>query len=169
MKNLILIFAALLMVGCASFEKKHSRAVQFFNANEKEAAEYCSTRFPSVEKYIPGDPVVIIDTTYIDVPYRIDCDSLINAKKNKDQRNVFDVIKKVPCENRTEKITDTIIQPDKAKERLLQLQFEEANKMFIEYKTIAEMHKKQAEKYKKLSALLAFIILSYVAFRIFRR
>lgn len=169
MKNLILIFVALLVVGCASFEKKHARAVQFFNANEKEAAEYCSTRFPSEEKYIPGEPVVKIDTTYIDVPYRVDCDSLINANKGKDQRNVFEAHKKVPCENRTEKITDTIIQSNKAKERFLQLQFEEANKKYIEHKTIADMYKKQAEKFKKLSALLAFLIVSYIAFRIFRR
>ena len=169
MKNILLLSFVPLLVGCASFEKQHSRAVQFFNANEKQAAEYCSTRFPSEGRYIPGEPVVTIDTTYIEVPYRVDCDSLINANKGKDQRNIFDGKKKVPCENKTERVTDTIIKPDKARERYLQLHIDEYNKKYLEANAQAELYKKEAKKYKLYTAILGLIIISFLGFKLFRR
>lgn len=73
--KLLLIIAPLLLIlaGCASLEKKHFKAVKFFNEHENLAAEYCAGKFPSETEIIKEPPIVITDTidgptVYVDCP-----------------------------------------------------------------------------------------------------
>lgn len=109
----------LFMIGCNSLERKHYKAVKFFNENENLAAEYCSGKFPSETKYIKGDPIIKIDTVPKLVPYKVDCDSLVNANKGTNKPNVFNGTKKVPCEQKTITVTDTIVKSNTAYETVL--------------------------------------------------
>lgn len=63
----------LLLAGCVSLEKKHFKAVKFFNEHENLAAEYCSGKFPSETEIIKEPPLIITDTiegpaVYVDCP-----------------------------------------------------------------------------------------------------
>ena len=74
MKKLLLhTLPLLLLIGCGSLEKKHYKAVKFFNEHENLAAEYCAGKFPSQTEYIKGEEIIKIDTTFIDVPIEVDC------------------------------------------------------------------------------------------------
>lgn len=109
MKKLIPLLPLLLLMGCGSFEKQHYKAVKFFNENETLASEYCSGKFPSQTEYIRGEEIIKIDTTFIDVPIEVDCPDGTKVS----------VDKKVPCEQKTIRITDTLKTPDLARERVL--------------------------------------------------
>ena len=73
--KLLLMIAPLLLIfaGCASLEKKHFKAVKFFNEHENLAAEYCAGKFPSETEIIKEPPLIITDTiegptVYLDCP-----------------------------------------------------------------------------------------------------
>lgn len=117
MKKLVLIFLPLLIIGCGSFEKRHFKAVKFFNENESLAAEFCSGKFPSQTEYIKGEPIITIDSIFIDVPFEVDCPDGTKIKDNK----------KVPCNQKTITITDTLRTPDLAREKVLNDKINDCN------------------------------------------
>ena len=63
----------LLLAGCSSLEKKHFKAVKFFNEHENLAAEYCAGKFPSETEFIKGDEIVKTDTVYKKEKVFVDC------------------------------------------------------------------------------------------------
>lgn len=82
----------MLFIGCASFEKQHFKATQFFLSNKGKLAELCASEFPSETKYIKGDEVVTIEEIEVPIPYQVDCDSVVNANKGTENSNVVNGI-----------------------------------------------------------------------------
>lgn len=145
MKKVFILFSVALLWGCASFEKKHYKAVKFFSENEVLAAEYCSGKFPVVPEFIKGDPIIKIDTVTKLIPYEVDCP---------DGSKVTGEVK-ADCEETTVTITDTIIKPDKAKERVLQGEIDKYKEIYFKEKARAENEEKERKKIgKKFNQLL---------------
>lgn len=67
MKAITLILSALLLIGCATQQKKEDKrrkqAKEFFLINPKELAEICNETFPILDfEYLPGNYIETIDT-----------------------------------------------------------------------------------------------------------
>lgn len=150
MRKLIILLSVALLWGCASLEKKHYKAVKFFNEHENLAAEYCSGKFPVVPEFIKGDPVIKIDTVPKLIPYEVDCPDGTKIKG--------EVI--APCEEKTTTITDTIIKPDKAKERVLQGEIDKCKEMYFKEKARAENEEKERKEVEKKFNQLLYTVLS---------
>jgi len=152
MKKVFILLSIFLLWGCASFEKKHYKAVKFFNENEVLAAEYCSGKFPVVPEFIKGDPIIKIDTAPKLVPYEVDCP---------DGTKVTGEVK-ADCKETTVTITDTIIKPDRAKERFLQGEVDKYKEMYFREKTRAENEEKERKELEKKFNQLLYTILSAI-------
>lgn len=150
MKKVFILLSIALLWGCASFEKKHYKAVKFFNENEVLAAEYCSGKFPVVPEFIKGDPIIKIDTVPKLIPYEVDCP---------DGTKVTGEVKS-DCKEKTVTITDTIIQPDKAKERVLQGEIDKYKEMYFKEKARAENEEKERKELEKKFNQLLYTVLS---------
>ena len=104
----------LLLAGCSSLEKKHFKAVKFFNEHENLAAEYCAGKFPSETEFIKGDEIVKTDTVYKKEKVFVDCPD--GSKKECPEEKVI-------IETRYR--TDTIQKTNTAYETVLKNQINE--------------------------------------------
>lgn len=168
-KLLLHTLPLLLLIGCGSLEKKHYKAVKFFNENETLAAEYCSGKFPSQTEYIKGEEIVKIDTVPKLVPYQVDCDSLVNANKGTDKPNVFNGVVSVPCEQRTIRVTDTLKTPDLARERVLNDKINNCNADNVLLKKENEELKKELKNSKIYNWVLGGLCGIFIIILIKRR
>lgn len=151
-KLLLHTLPLLLLMGCGSLEKKHYKAVKFFNENETLAAEYCSGKFPSQTEYIKGEEIVKIDTTFIDVPIEVDCPDGTKVS----------VDKKVPCEQKTIRVTDTLKTPDLARERVLRDKINDCNADNVLLKKENEVLKKALKNSKIYNWILGGVCILFV-------
>lgn len=158
MRKIILIILPLLLIGCGSFEKRHYKATKFFNENESLAAEYCSGKFPSQTEYIKGDEIITIDSVFIDVPFEVDCPDGTKIKDNK----------KVPCEQKTITITDTLKTPDLAREKVLNDKINDCNADNVLLKKTVETLESEIKVYKH-SLILVVILLVIAVYLLIKR
>lgn len=157
-KLLLHTLPLLLLMGCGSLEKKHYKAVKFFNENETLAAEYCSGKFPSQTEYIKGEEIVKIDTTFIDVPIEVDCPDGTKVS----------VDKKVPCEQKTIRVTDTLKTPDLAREKVLNDKINNCNADNVLLKKENE-ELKQKIKDKNLSLYILGVAFALVVYLLIKK
>lgn len=150
MRKLIILLSVALLWGCASLEKKHFKSVKFFNEHENLAAEYCSGKFPVVPEFIKGDPIIKTDTVTKLIPYEVDCP---------DGSKVTGEVK-ADCKEKTVTITDTIVTPDKAKERVLQAEIDKYKEMYFKEKARAENEEKERKEAEKKFNQLLYTVLS---------
>lgn len=91
MKKLLLLTVAIFVaVSCSSVDKKHFKAVQFFNQNKDKLAELCYSEFPAKTEYIKGDTIRTTRTEVIE--------KLVDCPDGS----------KVECKEKTKYITETI-------------------------------------------------------------
>lgn len=159
MKKISHTLPLLLLIGCGSLEKKHFKAVKFFNEHETLAAEYCAGKFPSQTEYIKGDEIVKIDTTFIDVPVEVDCPDGTKVS----------VDKKVPCEQKTITVTDTLKTPDLARERVLRDKINNCNADNVLLKKENEELEKDLKNARCYNWVLGFALAICVMLLIYRK
>ena len=149
MINKILIAcASLLFLGCASFEKHHFKATQFFLGNKDKLADLCASEFPSVPKYIKGDEVVKYDTIINPIEVLVDCPDGTKAECPK-QKTVFKEVFR----------TDTIVKPDTAREDVLRQEINKLNASNVLLIEKLEDSAKQLKQAKKETSKRDWIIL----------
>jgi len=129
--TLIFSILAFSLIGCASIDKKHFKAQQFFLKNKDKLAELCSAEFPSKTEYIKGDPVIERDTVYSDVPIYVDCPDGTKQECPK-QKTIYEKITitdtlKTPNVHYEAKLNFTINELD-AKNRFITIQLDKAQK-----------------------------------------
>ena len=91
MKKLLLLTVSIfVIVSCSSVDKKHFKAVQFFNQNKDKLAELCYSEFPAKTEYIKGDTIRTTKTEVVE--------KLVDCPDGS----------KVECKEKTKYITETI-------------------------------------------------------------
>lgn len=153
MRKLIILLSVALLWGCASLEKKHFKAVKFFNENPVLAAEYCSGKFPVEEKIIFGDPVIKTDTVKRTI--KIPCPDPSPENNFKPS---------VDCENQTiyttttRTITKTLTNT--AKIKVLENERDTVKEKYLQEKIRADNAEKERDKANKEFNQLLYTVLS---------
>ena len=143
-----MICASLLFLGCASIEKQHFKATQFFISNKDKLAELCASEYPSVPKYIKGDEVVKYDTIINPIEILVDCPDGTKAECPK-QKTVFKEVFRI----------DTIVKPDTAREDVLRQEINKLNASSVLLTEKIEDSSKQLKQAKKETSKRDWIIL----------
>lgn len=153
MRKLIILLSVALLWGCASLEKKHFKAVKFFNENPVLAAEYCIGKFPAEEKIIFGDPVIKTDTVKRTI--KIPCPDPSPENNFKPS---------VECEKETiyetKTITNTTRVTDTAKIKVLENERDVSKEKYLKEKIRAENAEKERDKANKEFNQLLYTVLS---------
>lgn len=113
MKKLLLLTVAMFVaVSCSSVDKKHFKAVQFFNQNKDKLAELCYSEFPAKTEYIKGDTIRTTKTEVVE--------KLVDCPDGS----------KVECKEKTKYITETIRDTIKVVDTALEVKLRaEINKL----------------------------------------
>lgn len=160
MRVIILILSSFLLTSCMT----HKKFIDYADSNDELLAMLCAAKYPITTEFIEGEKVR--DTTYVEVPFFIDCDSVVNANNkvkeanvplgkespNKPPKNLVTGKVKVPVVNTTQ--TNTLNQNNNAQFTLL-------NNQIIKLKSdIVEKDKKISELEDDNKALKRFRVIS---------
>lgn len=152
MKYIVIILLSLLFLGCASVEKQHFKATQFFLSNNGKLAELCASEFPSETKYIKGDEVVKYDTIINHIEVFVDCPDGTKVKCP-ENKTVYKTIYQ----------TDTIVKPNTALEAKLRAEINDlqANNtiLYKENESLLNQSKKDKRTIYVLGFFLGFAII----------
>lgn len=150
MKKLLLLTVAMFVaVSCSSVDKRHFKAVQFFNQNKDKLAELCYSEFPAKTEYIKGDTIRTTKTEVVE--------KLVDCPDGS----------KVECKEKTKHITETIIDTikvvDTALEAKLRAEINKLNASNILMSEKIEDSLKQLKTANKENNKLEWIIKGLVA------
>ncbi len=153
MKKLMLFILVLFITGCASQEKKHFKAQQFYLESKKELAVLCNSEFPSETIFIKGKEVIKTDTIFSNIVTTLECEDG-KIKECSKEKVIYKTITK----------TDTIQKSNTALETKLRHEINELtadNILLYKEKEKALKDLKTAEKEnKKLKLYIAGLILA---------
>lgn len=153
----MLFILVLFITGCASQEKKHFKAQQFYLENKKELSTLCSSEFPIRPQYIKGDTIKKTEVVYLQAE-QVECPD--GTKQDCPPPKHI---------KETRTITDTIKVPDLATESKLRheineltsdntLLYKEKESVLKDLKTV-EKENKNLKKYIAGLILVLFISL----------
>lgn len=137
----------MVMVGCSGLKETKSR--NYYLSHKEKLAELCASEYPGETKYIKGETIIKRDSFPIEVPYRVDCDSVVESNKVSGKPNVVNGVVYTKLIKELQTRIDTLQDSNKALEAKLQYRIndlESDNTLLIKEKTKLENDLKQAKK-----------------------
>lgn len=174
MKVITLILSVLLLIGCATQQKKEDKqrkqAKEFFLINPKELAELCNETFPILDvEYLPGTYIEKTDTVINYVQIECPTPTIENPTPKVNCPETKTIFKE-KLRIDTIKIADTrtlylLNEEIKTQKELISKQ-DELIKILEKEKT---SENKSKVRYMWISGVLLGLILIYVAFKIYKK